>query len=308
MASSASVSEVMPPDAAGEWPIPDEYDLVETTKRLRVGPRDPTFWHEPDGFWRTTHTVDGAASVRLIVRDTVRAEAWGDGAAAAIREVPGWIGLNEPVWTLAPHPVVDRLARRHRGLRGTDIRNVFEALTVTVLQQLVTWQEAAVSWRRMCFSLGEAAPGPGRLQLPPTPRAIRAAGPWRLHALGVGMGQARTLMDVAFSAHAIQRAADMPTSEAATLLEHVRGVGRWTSSIALGARLGRPEPVPVGDFHLPHTIAWALAGEPRGTDERMAELLSPFAGQAFRVIRLVLAEGIEAPKRGPRQPFRLSAR
>ena len=76
----------------------------------------------------------------------------------------------------------------------------------------------------------------------------------------------------------------------------------------LGIDYGDGAPVPVGDYHLPHTIAWALAGVPRGNDARMAELLSPFNGHAFRVIRLVLAEGIEAPKRGPRQPFRLSAR
>ena len=294
----------MEPDAAGEWPIPEAYDLFETTHRLGIGPHDPTFRREPHGFWRATHAVDGPASVRLTVGDALRAEAWGTGAASAIRDLPSWIGLIEPPWTFGPHPVVDRLARRHRGLRSTDTRNVFEALTVTVLQQLVTWQEAAASWRRLCLSLGEPAPGPGSLQLPPTSPAIRAAGTGRIHALGVGLRQSRTLMEVAFAAHAVQRAADLPTGEATSLLEHVRGIGRWTSSVALGARLGRPEPLPVGDYHLPHTIAWALAGEPRGTDERMAELLTPFAGQAFRVIRLVHAEGIEAPKRGPRRALR----
>ena len=56
----------------------------------------------------------------------------------------------------------------------------------------------------------------------------------------------------------------------------------------------------VGDFHLPHLVCWALAGEPRGTDERMLELLAPYAGQRGRVIRLLEASGIRAPAFGPR--------
>ena len=69
----------------------------------------------------------------------------------------------------------------------------------------------------------------------------------------------------------------------------------------LGDRLGRPEPIPVGDFHIPNIVAWALAGEPRGTDARMIELLQPFDGIGYRVIRLLIAGGIEAPKFAPRR-------
>jgi 3-methyladenine DNA glycosylase/8-oxoguanine DNA glycosylase len=64
--------------------------------------------------------------------------------------------------------------------------------------------------------------------------------------------------------------------------------------------LGDPDAVSVGDFHLAHAVCWALAGEPRGTDGRMLELLAPYAGHRARVIRLVEAAGIQAPRRGPR--------
>jgi hypothetical protein len=47
-------------------------------------------------------------------------------------------------------------------------------------------------------------------------------------------------------------------------------------------------------------VAWALAGEPRGTDERMLELLEPYRGQRGRVVRLLEASGIRAPAYGPR--------
>ena len=86
--------------------------------------------------------------------------------------------------------------------------------------------------------------------------------------------------------------------------KRVRGIGPWSAASLLGMRCARPEPIPLGDYHLPNTIAWALAGEPRATDDRMLELLAPFEGQAFRVIRLVFAAGIRAPKRGPRRPLR----
>ena len=56
----------------------------------------------------------------------------------------------------------------------------------------------------------------------------------------------------------------------------------------------------VGDFHLPDVVAWTMAGEPRGTDERMLELLEPYRGQRGRVQRLIEADGRTAPKFGPR--------
>lgn len=296
----------MTPDASGCWPLPSAYDFGETTRLLRTGMRDPTVRREPDGLWRTTYTAAGAVTVRLTVGSSLRADAWGPGAHAVMPDIPRWVGLHEPPWALPAHPVVDRLMKQHRGLRGTDTRDVFTALMAVVLQQRVTWEEAATWWRRLCERLGEPAPGPVDMRLPPTPRVVRAGGPERLQDCGIGVQQARTLVELARVAHACQRAADLPTNEAAALLQKVRGIGVWTAHLALGLRLGRPEPVPLGDFHLPHTVAWGLAGEPRGTDARMVELLAPFEGQAFRVIRLLLAARIEAPKRGPRYAPRIA--
>ena len=295
----------MTPDASETWPLAEPYDFLETTRWLRLGVRDPTVRRDADALWRTSHTADGPATVRIAVSGTrLRADAWGPGAATVLPEIPRWVGLHEPRWVLPAHPVVDRLLRTYSGVRLTDTRDVFDATINTVLQQLVTWEHAAMTWRRLCERHGEPAPGPIEMRLSPTPRAIRAAGTMHLQAAGVGLKQARTLMTVAGVAHAIRRAADLPTQEAATLLQKVRGVGPWTAGMVLGMRLGRPEPVPIGDFHLPSTVAWALAGEPRADDARMLELLAPFGDQGFRVVRLIWAAGIQAPRRGPRAPWR----
>ena len=294
----------MTPDASTDWPVPEPYDFVETTRLLRTGGRDPTVRRRDDGFWRTTHTLEGPATARISVGERVHADVWGPGAKRALEDIPHWLGLREDPWTLPSHPVTDALMRRHRGLRLNDTRNVFEGLLVVVLQQLVTWREAAAAWRRLCEGLGSPAPGPHGMRLPPTPAAVRGAGTDRLQSFGMLAKQARTLMEVARVAHVLPRVPDLPTPEADALLRKIRGVGRWSSALLLGSRLARPEPVPVGDFHLPNVVAWALAGEPRGSDARMVELLRPFDGCAFRVVRLLSAARIEAPRRGPKRAVR----
>jgi hypothetical protein len=47
-----------------------------------------------------------------------------------------------------------------------------------------------------------------------------------------------------------------------------------------------------------------LAGEARGNDDQMLELLKPFRPHRGRVIQLIKAAGIKAPKYGPRAPLR----
>jgi 3-methyladenine DNA glycosylase/8-oxoguanine DNA glycosylase len=71
--------------------------------------------------------------------------------------------------------------------------------------------------------------------------------------------------------------------------------------------LGDADAVSVGDYHLPNTVAFALAGEARADDERMLELLAPFAGHRGRVVRLIEGSGITAPRRGPRMRLRAVA-
>jgi 3-methyladenine DNA glycosylase/8-oxoguanine DNA glycosylase len=82
------------------------------------------------------------------------------------------------------------------------------------------------------------------------------------------------------------------------------GIGPWTAAQVGLAALGDPDAVPVGDLHLPNMVAWALAGEPRGTDDRMLELLEPFAGHRGRAARLLTLAGLQAPRFGPRNRLR----
>ena len=71
-------------------------------------------------------------------------------------------------------------------------------------------------------------------------------------------------------------------------LRAITGVGPWTAARTAMIALGDADAVPLGDLHIPHLVAWRLAGERRGSDERMVELLAPYVGHRARVIRLLM--------------------
>ena len=73
-----------------------------------------------------------------------------------------------------------------------------------------------------------------------------------------------------------------------------------TSGHVMGVAWGDRDAVPVGDFHLPNTVAWTLAGEPRADDDRMLELLEPYRPHRRRVVTLLKRSGASAPKYGPK--------
>ena len=59
----------------------------------------------------------------------------------------------------------------------------------------------------------------------------------------------------------------------------------------------------VGDFHLKHLVACALAGEPRGTDARMLELLEPYLGPPGPGVHAARVGRARPPRHGPRRPI-----
>ena len=71
-----------------------------------------------------------------------------------------------------------------------------------------------------------------------------------------------------------------------------------------GSVLGDPDAIPIGDIHLPNFVSWNLAGEPRADDDRMVQLLEPYAGQRNRVVRLLKSGGRKPPRYGPRAEVR----
>lgn len=271
---------------------------------LRQGRSDPTTLLGPGTFVRATLTPDGPGTVRVRWSNgSLDADGWGAGAAWLLHRVDGMIGASDAGHRfLDAHPAVLRAQRNHPGLRLGASGTLYHDLLPTILAQRITAGEAVQQWRRVCEQLGEPAPGPfPGLLLPPCPRRLARTPSWWFHPLGIERSRAQTLVEVASHADKLWSWAEAGSAAAAGKLALLRGVGEWTIGVVLGLSLGEPDAVAVGDYHLKNTVAYALAGEARATDERMLELLAPYRGQRGRVVRLLQLDGHGAPKFGPRQ-------
>jgi 3-methyladenine DNA glycosylase/8-oxoguanine DNA glycosylase len=134
----------------------------------------------------------------------------------------------------------------------------------------------------------------------PAPRTLAALPYWSFHTLGVERRRADLIRAVARHVDSIEGIGDLPIADAYARLEAIPGIGPWTAA-EIGVRaLGDVDAVSVGDYHLPHLVAYALAGERRATDGRMLELLEPFRGRRALVVRLLELSGVRAPRYGPR--------
>jgi 3-methyladenine DNA glycosylase/8-oxoguanine DNA glycosylase len=291
--------------------VPDGYHLSGTVRALVVTSHDPCARFVDGEFWWASRTPDGPATLCLR-RDgsELAATGHGPGAAWLIERADAIAGLRDAIDDFAPlatrHPLVDRLARHHRGVRFPATGRVFQRLLVAILEQKVTGIEAHRAYRAIVRHFGEPAPGPLDLLLPPDPEAVAATAYWVFHPFGVEQRRTQTLLRAAYEAARLERCAD--SAEATRRLTSLAGIGAWTAAEVVRTAYGDADAVSVGDFHIPNTVAWALAGEARGTEARMLELLAPFAGHRGRVCALLAAGGIMAPKFGPRMPIRSFAR
>lgn len=287
--------------------LPFAVNLRQTLGAIRRGSGDPTFRFAADGVWRATRTAEGRATLHLrpLGPDRIEAEAWGPGADRVLDGTFDLVGGRDQPDAFSPgHPLLADLHRRRPGLRIPRTGAVFEALLPTVLEQKVTGFEARRSYRQLIWRYSEPAPGPGGLWLPPDPDVIAGLAYYDLHVIGVERKRADTLRRVAAHAKRLDAVLDLSFAAAYQRITAIPGVGAWSAAEVGSTALGDADAVSVGDYHVPHQIAFALAGERRATDERMLELLVPYPGHRGRVQRLVELAGLGPPRRAPRARVR----
>lgn len=285
-------------------PVP--LDLQRTLGFHTAGRSDPSFHFGSDSVWMAMRNPEGPAVVRFIQDGTeVTSEAFGPGRTWAQEHAPDFVGANDDPSGFRPHhPAIADLMKRFKGVRITRSGLVAEMAVRTVVAQKVTGKEAKSSYARLTRAFGDPAPGPQPLVLPPDPGAIGRAAYTKFHPLGVERRRAETLIRIGRHHRRLQEATQMDLADAYRRIKAVQGIGDWTAAKIGLTALGDPDAVPVADYHLANVVSWVLAGEPRGDDDRMLELLEPYRGHRGRVIRLVQAAGIHAPKFGPRQTIR----
>ncbi|MDQ6846141.1 MAG: DNA-3-methyladenine glycosylase 2 family protein [Candidatus Dormibacteraeota bacterium] len=277
-------------------------DLVATTFPLRQGAHDPTTRVAAGQVWRALRTASGPATLHLRVDGgELVARAIGPGSAQALELAPRLAGLHDDPTALRPlHQVVAEARRRTPGLRLTSGTGVFDALVWTVLAQKVVGFDARRAYRDLVGRLGEPAPGDAGLFLPPDPGRIARTPYWIFHECNVERRRATVIVDAARRAGSLDALAALPPAEARARLQSLPGIGPWTAAEVTAVSHGDPDAVPLGDYHVPNAVAYALAREPRADDARMLELLEPYAGQRGRVIRLLMSGGRGAPRYGPK--------
>lgn len=299
-------------------PFDGPFDLPGTLSPLVRGHGDRTIRIGSSEAWLALRTASGPATLHLSVTPgLLTAQAWGVGGDLALERAGRIVGL-EP--RRAPTGALDTtddgriatLARRRPGIRTLRTEAVFEALVAAIVEQKVTGAEAHRVWHGMVRTYGEPAPGPAGtdfgLRLLPAPATLAALPYYAYHPLGLERRRADLIRAIAARATWFEAIVDLPLPEAYARLESVPGIGPWTVAEVAVRALGDNDAVSVGDFHVPNLVAWALAGEPRGDDARMLELLEPYRGRRALVVRLLELSGVRAPRYGPRlAPRRIEA-
>jgi hypothetical protein len=277
-------------------------DIQETLRPIQRGRGDPTMRTGPGIAERASRTPDGPVSVRFVeTQGGIEVEAWGRGAAWVLDRAAAWCGAeDDDAGFDPPRGLVREIWRRRRGLRIPRTGLLTERLIPVIMEQKVTGNEARRAYRRLVTALAEPAPGPLGLVLPPEPDRVAALPYYAFHPFGVERRRAEVLRAVCARTAWVDEAAALLLDAAENRLATVHGIGPWTVAEVARTALGDADAVSVGDYHVPDIVAWALAREPRGSDERMLELLEPYRPHRGRVQLLLEHGGIRAPAFGPR--------
>ena len=275
--------------------MPEGFDLQGTIR----GVKSPVLVGPTEAWW-STRTPDGPGSLALeIKRQEVTATAWGPGADWLCDQAPRLFGSDDDLKGWDPKGVLRDPWRRAPFRLGRSDR-LWDALVGGVLGQRVQVTAARRSRRLLARRFGEPAPGPREAWLLPSPATVSEMGYHQFHPLGVERKRAQVLIA---AARELPRLGDSITAgrpaEVQRRLQRIRGIGPWTAALATAVAMGDPDAVPVGDYHIPNGVSWHLAGEARGTDERMLQLLEPYSGHRWRVVRIIKSLGA-APRYGPR--------
>jgi 3-methyladenine DNA glycosylase/8-oxoguanine DNA glycosylase len=288
-----------PPDR----PLPAPgLDLVGSWRPLRLSRLDPTVRLAPGAVAWAAWTPDGPGALRLVARPgQVLASAYGPGAGFLLDHAGPAIGDGDDPTGFEAPPALAEAARAHAGVRLLRLPVASPGLWKFIVQQLVTFADAARGWQLLVRRHGEPAPGPDGLWLPPRAEALARLPDYAMVPLGILGKQARALREAAALAHQVEKVPGLAHADAEALLLKISGVGPWTAANTLGTFHGHADAVPTGDVHLPNTVAWALTGAPRADDARMLELLEPHRPHRHRVLRLLFALGAAAPRAAPRR-------
>jgi 3-methyladenine DNA glycosylase/8-oxoguanine DNA glycosylase len=265
----------------------------------RLGPYDPSGHATRDSF-RKAFFYRGEPAALEFRRDGdgLQVTAYAPEAGALLTETLACLSQDDQYEAFATGDSgIWRLHRAHPGLRLLRIPWLYDSTCSAILQQRIRTVDAMRDWRHIVQRWGTPAPI-GLHAFPPADQLARVA-QFELQALGIDAQRSRTLLRFAQESRFLPLRTTMNFSELRQHLLRIPGIGPWTTESVLGYGAGDADAAIPGDLHLPHLACYALAGEIPGSDERMMELLEPFRGHRFRIIRLLYASRLTVPRSTP---------
>ncbi|MBD8606266.1 DNA-3-methyladenine glycosylase 2 family protein [Aeromicrobium sp. CFBP 8757] len=296
------------PESVREVWSDTDVNVALTLALLRRGSADPTFRRIGSRIWRTSRMPTGPVTyaIEQLGPRRVRATAWGPGRTELLDGLERLVGMtDDPSGFVPSHPVLADGARRFPGLRVPRTGRVMEALIPAIIEQKVLGIDAFAAQRRLLHRFGEAPPGPAPdgLRVPPTAEQWAAVPSWEWHLAGVDPSRARAAQAAARLGPQLERLAERHPDDHAAVhrgLRSIPGIGVWTAAEVGSRALGDADAVPFGDYHVAKDVGVALLGR-RIDDVELAEVLEPWRGHRFRVVRLVgLSPLVGTDRRGPR--------
>ena len=294
-----------PPPNIRDVPITGPLDLRGTLAATGKA-SDPGRSLGDGGIWRVYRSPDGPVSLKIErTEEGVRGLAWGPGSEHALGILPDLVGAHDDPTKFVPHHDALRdLYRRKPGLRFGKTHCAVEALIKTIPGQRVTAVAAKRTARELVFRFGDPAPGPVDLRLPADPERIANLSYENLHGAGLERSRASTILEICRRRKRIEQLGQRSPEDAVTALQSIRGIGPWTANRVAELAWGWTDAVQTGDYWLPSTISWILAGEARADDARMLELLEPYRPHRARAVKLAMSARIKPPRFGPRLDVR----
>lgn len=312
-----------------EYDVGDAYQLRSTLRLASLGRRDPCCRISQEGaaalpgdsiaktdeslpasdslLTPSTHvqqtflTPEGAVLLSAVQHgSSVRCELLGPGAEWVQPNIPGYLGLHDGIAGFQPSGVLRRVFLQYQP-RLSRCPVVFHRLVQVVLQQLVSWDDAANTWRQIVQRFGVAFPGT-EIHVGPIPAVLSRLGYYDLVACGALPKQARLIIELARAASRIDRLWQQDPEKLCTYLASIRGIGPWTLNYLRGFVFGSPDVVITGDYAIPHYVSYFLHRKPRSDDAEMQKLLTPYAGHRFRVVHTIMLSGVKPPRYGPKMP------
>lgn len=271
------------------------YALVDSLRLQRFGRSDPTVALEVgrgiERFAKCARTAAGSVTmVAWRAQEMVEVALYGAGSEALVPRLEAVLGLADRAAFRPEHPRLVPLRAAFLATRLVSALSLSELHAILILQQRVTFAEAARAWQAMVRQVGERAPGPVPLWLAPRPEHWLGLSQPAARAIGIDAKRWEALQCAARAAAELEARAHDPEALADYALA-IPGTGPWTTGLLRGLGLGDADAVVLGDVHMPHDVSAFLEGVPHGSDARMLELLEPFRPHRFRVVRVMLGRG-----------------